>query len=241
MVFTLIFILLAGLLIKSFYTHYISEKRKYFSFDDRRFTDDDYLKVQDLNIGSIERVFLYVMLALYILALGVHLFINPVWAVWIAALFVSTMLTLSIVVDLKLYTVSYDKSHLVMVAIWAIVIIALFVFLFIRSINDVNLAFEDDGVNLTGQDYMIAYEDINSVEMTDELPDIPFNHIVLGVGGHLHGSFVKEGEAFSIMAVEDQSQEMIRIDTAQGPVYVNDKDPQTTASWFDDLQAATAE
>lgn len=237
MIFTFTFILLAGLLIKSFYTHYISEKRKYFSFDDRRFTDDDYLKVQDLNIGSIERIFLYIMLFLYIIALLVHLFINPVWSIWIVALFVSAMLTLSIIVDLKLYTVSHDKSHLVMVGIWTIVIIAVFVFLFIRSINEVDIAFESDGVGVTGQDYMIPYEDINSVDMTAETPDIPFNHIVLGFGGHMHGSFVKDDSAVSVVAVEDQSQEMILIDTGQGPVYVNDEDPETTATWFDELQA----
>ncbi|TVT28267.1 hypothetical protein FO441_07600 [Salinicoccus cyprini] len=195
MIFTLIYILFAGLLLKSFHTRYISEKRKYFSFDDRRFTDDDYLKVQDLNIGRLEGIFLFIMLGVLLLALGVHLFIDPVLSVWLIGLFLAAMLLLSLIVDLKLHTVTYDRSHLVMAVIWFGVIAGIFIFLFARGTEDVDVVFEDTHASMLPDHIGYAYEEIERIEMVDAMPEIPFNHNVLGTLNQRHGSFSK-GDTF---------------------------------------------
>ena len=237
MIITIAFILFAGQLIKSFYTHYISEKRKYFSFDDRRFTDDDYLKVQDLNIGRLERVFLYIMLTVYVAALLVHLFLNPILSIWLLGAFFSCILLLSVLVDLKLYTVAHDRTHIIMAVIWMVMIIGIFGFLTMASVNDSDISFEADEFTLTSLDYGIPYDDIESVEMTDDAPEIPSNHLVLGVGGHLHGTFIEGGASVSRLDIEDKDQPIIHIKTVDMDIYINDSDAGTTEAWFEKLSS----
>ncbi len=237
MIITIAFILFAGQLIKSFYTHYISDKRKYFSFDDRRFTDDDYLKVQDLKIGQLERIFLYIMLAIYVSALLVHIFISPILSIWLLGIFFSSILLLSLLVDLKLYTVAYDKSHIIMAVIWLVMIIGIFGFLTMASINESNIAFDEDEFNLSSLDYGIPYDEIESVEMTDSAPEIPYNHLVMGIGGHLHGTFIEGSANVNRLDIEDENQPMILIDTTNMDIYINDKDSGVTESWFEELDS----
>lgn len=237
MIITIAFILFAGQLIKSFYTHYISEKRKYFSFDDRRFTDDDYLKVQDLKIGQLERIFLYIMLAIYIAALLVHLFISPVFSIWLLGLFFSSILLLSLLVDLKLYTIARDKSHIIMAVIWLVMIIGIFGFLSMASINESNITFDENEFNLSSLDYGIPYEDIEGVEMRDTVPEIPYNHLVLGIGDHLHGTFLEGTTNVNRLDIEDKSQPIIYINTVSMNIYINDKDAQVTENWFEELRS----
>lgn len=237
MIITIAFILFAGQLIKSFYTHYISEKRKYFSFDDRRFTDDDYLKVQDLNIGRLERTFLYIMLVIYVAALLVHLFLSPILSIWLLGAFFSSILLLSMIVDLKLYTVAHDRTHIIMAVIWLVMIIGIFGFLTMASINDSDMSFEADEFNLASLDYGIPYDDIESVEMTGTVPEIPSNHLVMGAGGHLHGTFIEGRANVSRLDIEDTGQPLIYIKTVNMDIYINDSDAGTTETWFEELSS----
>lgn len=237
MIITIAFILFAGQLIKSFYTHYISEKRKYFSFDDRRFTDDDYLKVQDLNIGRLERTFLYIMLAIYVAALLVHLFLSPILSIWLLGAFFSSILLLSMIVDLKLYTVAHDRTHIIMAVVWLVMIIGIFGFLTMASVNDSDMSFEADGFTLASLDYGIPYDDIESVEMTGTVPKIPSNHLVMGAGGHLHGTFIEDGADVSRLDIEDTGQPILHIKTVNMDIYINDSDAGTTETWFEELSS----
>lgn len=236
MIFTLMYILFAGLLLKSFHTRYISEKRKYFSFDDRRFTDDDYLKVQGLNIGRLEGIVLFIMLALLVLALGIHLFIDPVLSIWLLGIFVAVMMLLSLIVDLKLYTVAYDRSHLIMAIIWFGVIVGVFIFLFARGTEDVDMVFENEYASMLPGHIGYAYDEIEHVEMVSTLPDIPFNHNVLGTLNQRHGSF-SEGEVFYSLNIEDLRNEMIMIIRGNVHTYINDGDETVTRAWYDNFKA----
>lgn len=237
MIITIAFILFAGQLIKSFYTHYISEKRKYFSFDDRRFTDDDYVKVQDLKIGRLERTFLYIMLAIYVAALLVHLFLSPILSIWLLGAFFSSILLLSMIVDLKLYTVAHDRTHIIMAVVWLVMIIGIFGFLTMASVNDSDMSFEADGFTLASLDYGIPYDDIESVEMTGTVPKIPSNHLVMGAGGHLHGTFIEDGADVSRLDIEDTGQPILHIKTVNMDIYINDSDAGTTETWFEELSS----
>ncbi|WP_017547701.1 hypothetical protein [Salinicoccus carnicancri] len=239
MIITIAFILFAGQLIKSFYTHYISEKRKYFSFDDRRFTDDDYLKVQDLNIDRLERTFLYIMLAVYVAALLAHLFLNPILSIWLLGAFFSCILLLSMIVDLKLYTIGHDRTHIIMAVIWLAMIIGIFGFLTMASVKDSDISFEADEFTLASLDYGIPYGDIESVEMTDGVPEIPSNHLVMGAGGHLHGTFIEGGANMSRLDIEDKGQPIVHIKTVHMDIYINDSDAGKTETWFEELSSRT--
>lgn len=127
LLYILLFVLFAGLIIKSFYTHYISKTKRYFAFDDRRYAEeDDFLKIQALNIANLERVFLYLMLVTYLAALAVFIFTDHPIAIWILATVLAWQFVLSMFIDLKLYSAFHDKGHLFMVAIWLILIVVLY-------------------------------------------------------------------------------------------------------------------
>ncbi|GAB3067008.1 hypothetical protein ACFOU0_00200 [Salinicoccus sesuvii] len=235
MIFTLIYILFAGLLLKSFHTRYISEKRKYFSFDDRRFTDDDYLKVQSLHLGRLENVFLFIMLVLLLLALGIHIFVDPVLSIWILGAFVATMMLLSLIVDFKLYTVTYDRSHLIMAIIWSGVVVGIFIFLFARSTADVDMTFEEGYANVTPGEVEYEYDEIEDVRMISTVPDIPFNHNVFGTLHQRHGYFA-EGGAHHFLNIEDTRSEMVMIKKGETHIYVNDAENAVTRAWYENLR-----
>lgn len=125
--YILLFVLFAGLILKSFHTHYISKTKRYFSFDDRRYTgEDDFLKISELNIKQLERIFLYLMLVTYILALVIFIFTGSEVAIWVLATVLAWQFVLSALVDLKLYSAFHDKGHLFMVVVWIALIIVLY-------------------------------------------------------------------------------------------------------------------
>lgn len=234
MIFTLTYILLAGILIQNFYTHFFSEKRNYFSFDDRRFTDDDYLKVQDLGIRKIERIFLIIMLVLSLAALSIHLFLDPVLSIWAIALVVGMLLLLNVIVDLKLYTVTYAKSHLFMAGLWLAIIIGGLVIFLNQSINDVDIEVETAGVSINGEP-AIPFDDIDRVEMASGAPEIPFNHNLFGTHLQLHG-FIEGEEALYDMNIEDRTNDMLVIVTGNIHTYINDREESTTRKWHETLK-----
>lgn len=127
LLYILLFVLFAGLIIKSFYTHYISKTKRYFAFDDSRYREeDDFLKIHALNIGNLERIFLYLMLVTYLAALAVFIFTDHPAAIWILATVLAWQFVLSMFIDLKLYSAFHDKGHLFMVVIWLILIVVLY-------------------------------------------------------------------------------------------------------------------
>lgn len=237
MIFTLTYTLLAGILIQNFYTHFFSEKRNYFSFDDRRFTDDDYLKVQDLGIGKIERIFLNIMLVLSLIALSIHLFFDPVLSIWAIASVVAMLMILNVIVDLKLYTVTYSKSHLFMAGLWLVIIIGGLVAFWNQSVNDVDIGFEKDGIAINDET-PIFFDEIDRVEMTSEAPEIPFNHNLFGTHLQLHG-FMEGEEALYDMNIEDRTSDMLVIVTGNIHTYINDRDDSTTNEWYENLKEKT--
>ncbi|CAM4178372.1 hypothetical protein [Lacicoccus alkaliphilus] len=125
--YILLFVLFAGLIFKSFHTHYISKRKRYFSFDDSRYTgEDDFLKISELNIRQLERIFLYLMLATYLAALAIFIFTDSEMAIWVLATVLAWQFVLSAFVDLKLYSAFHDKGHLFMVAVWLLLIVVLY-------------------------------------------------------------------------------------------------------------------
>lgn len=124
----LLFILFGGLLIKSSYTHFISKRKRYFAFDDRRYTEeDDFLKIERLNIKMLERVFLVIMTLTYAAALILLFTGQESLSIWVLATVLAWQFLLSSIIDFKLYTAFHDKSHLVLSVIWVIAVVIVYV------------------------------------------------------------------------------------------------------------------
>src|SRR5699024_10426871 len=125
--YILLFILFAGLISKSFYTHYFSKKKRYFAFDDSRYREEeDFVKIHVLNFGKLERVLLYLMIVTYLAGLSVFIFTEPPAAIRLLTTVLAWQFVLSMFIDLKLYAAFYDKGHLFMVVIWLILIVVLY-------------------------------------------------------------------------------------------------------------------
>jgi hypothetical protein len=126
-VYILLFVLFAGLIIKSYYTHFFSKKRRYFSFDETRYTEeDDFLKIEQLNIKILERVFLLLMTTAYIVSLILLVSSQENLSIWLLATVLALQFLLTCMIDFKLYIAFYDKSHLVLSIIWLVAIVIVF-------------------------------------------------------------------------------------------------------------------
>lgn len=127
--YILLMILFAGLVLKGFYTHFFSKTRRYFSFDERRYTqdEDNLLKLQSLNIRDLERIFLILMAITHILAVFLYGIGSGELSVWVLATVLVWQLLLSSIIDFRLYKAFYDRAHLVMAVIWIIAIVLVYV------------------------------------------------------------------------------------------------------------------
>lgn len=126
--YILLFVLFAGLIIKSFYTHFVSKTKRYFAFDDRRYAEEeDFLKIESLNIKMWERIFLFIMTLTYIASLILLLTGWEEISIWVLVTVLAWQFLLSCIIDFKLYTAFHDKSHLLLSIIWLFAIVVVYV------------------------------------------------------------------------------------------------------------------
>lgn len=127
--YILLFVLVAGLLIKFAMTTFLNDERIHFSFDERRYFSDEkaIAKVMRLKLVNIERVFFFIMTAVFIAGALIFFTGNITLGIWLLSGVIILQLVLNIVTDLKLYTAFYDKSNLAMTVIWAGLIIGLII------------------------------------------------------------------------------------------------------------------
>lgn len=127
--YILLFVLVAGLLLKFAMTTFFNDDRLHFSFDERRYFSDEKAigKIMRLKLVYIERVFLVLMTVVFIIGAAVFFTENITLGVWFLVSVVILQLILNIVTDFKLYTALHDKSNLVMTVIWLLLIIGLII------------------------------------------------------------------------------------------------------------------
>ena len=127
--YILLFILVAGLLIKFAMTTFLNDERIHFSFDERRYFSDEkaIAKIMRLKLVNIERVFFFIMTAVFIVGALIFFTGNITLGIWLLIGVIILQLVLNIVTDFKLYTAFYDKSNLAMTVIWAGLIIGLII------------------------------------------------------------------------------------------------------------------
>lgn len=127
--YILLFVLVAGLLIKFAMTTFFNDERIHFSFDERRYFSDEkaIAKIMRLKLVNIERVFFFIMTAVFIAGALIFFTGNITLGIWLLIGVIILQLMLNIVTDFKLYTAFYDKSNLVMTVIWAGLIIGLII------------------------------------------------------------------------------------------------------------------
>lgn len=118
--YILLFVLVAGLLIKFAMTTFFNAEKIHFSFDERRYFSDEkaIAKIMRLKLVNIERVFFFLMCAVFILGVVIFFTGNTTLGIWLLIGVIILQIVLNIVADFKLYTAFYDKSNLAMIVIW---------------------------------------------------------------------------------------------------------------------------
>ena len=127
--YILLFVLVAGLLIKFAMTTFLNDERIHFSFDERRYFSDEkaIAKIMRLKLVNIERVFFFIMTAVFIVGAIIFFTGNITLGIWLLIGVIILQLILNIITDFKLYTAFYDKANLAMTVIWAGLIIGLII------------------------------------------------------------------------------------------------------------------
>lgn len=127
--YILLFVLVAGLLIKFAMTTFFNKERIHFSFDERRYFSDEksIAKIMRLKLVNIERVFFFVMAVIFIAGSIIFFTGNITLGIWLLISVIILQIVLNIVADLKLYTAFYDKSNLAMIVIWVGLIVGLII------------------------------------------------------------------------------------------------------------------
>lgn len=126
----LLFVLIAGLLIKFTATSFFDQDRIHFSFDERRYFNDEeetIAKIMRLKLVSKERIFLIIMTLVYITSLVLYFSGNISLGLGALILVLILQLCLNIMTDFLLYTAFYDKANLIMIIIWIVMIVAVMV------------------------------------------------------------------------------------------------------------------
>lgn len=127
--YILLFVLVAGLLIKFAMTTFFNKERIHFSFDERRYFSDEksIAKIMRLKLVNIERVFFFIMAVIFIAGSIIFFTGNITLGIWLLISVIILQIVLNIVADLKLYTAFYDKSNLAMIVIWVGLIVGLII------------------------------------------------------------------------------------------------------------------
>ncbi|WP_026865744.1 hypothetical protein [Jeotgalicoccus marinus] len=126
----LLFVLVAGLLIKFATTSFFDQDRIHFSFDERRYFNDEketIAKIMRLNLVKKERIFFIVMTLVYITSIILYFSGNITLGLSALVLVIILQLLLNIMTDFLLYTAFYDKANLFMIAIWLVLIAAVII------------------------------------------------------------------------------------------------------------------
>lgn len=127
--YILLFVLVGGLLIKFAMTTFFNDERIHFSFDERRYFSDEkaIAKIMRLKLVNIERVFFFIMTAVFIFGSIIFFTGNITLGIWFLIGVIILQIMLNIVADVKLYTAFHDKSNLAMTVIWVGLIVGLII------------------------------------------------------------------------------------------------------------------
>lgn len=127
--YILLFVLVAGLLIKFAMTTFFNDERLHFSFDERRYfiEEEAIAKIMRLQLVKIERAFLILMTLVFIAGAVLFFTGSQTIGIWLLISVIILQLVLNIITDIKLYSAFYDKSNLVMTVIWLALIAGLII------------------------------------------------------------------------------------------------------------------
>ena len=127
--YILLFVLVAGLLIKFAMTTFFNDERLHFSFDERRYfiEEEAIAKIMRLQLVKIERAFLILMTLVFIAGAVLFFTGSQTIGIWLLISVIILQLVLNMITDIKLYSAFYDKSNLVMTVIWLALIAGLII------------------------------------------------------------------------------------------------------------------
>ncbi|GAB3067015.1 hypothetical protein ACFOU0_00205 [Salinicoccus sesuvii] len=230
------FVTTFAIVIQAFYLHFFSSSRRYFSFDDANFTEQELLQLEDSWVVIFERFSIFMIFGLFIFAVIHHLYIDPVNSVWfIISIYIIMFLMLAIN-NCKVYRMTHRRKHL-WHSIWPILLIPVTLYMMLSlSIDKVEVTFEGDGAMISGEMWKTHYSDIDQIEMVQELPPLPVDNRMSGIGPHIHGDFLKDDKGYTFH-IEDRSNKMIRLAIHDRYIYFNSSDETVTSQWYSELVA----
>ncbi|KAB2331857.1 DUF3784 domain-containing protein [Bacillus mesophilum] len=103
--------------------------------------------------------------------------------------------------------------------------------------QDYEVILENKKMEITGmygQQWPI--DELKSVELLDEMPEIGFKTNGVGVGTLAKGHFNVKGYGNSLLYIFTDSNPIILIETSKKPIFLNNQSPTVTEDWFNKLR-----
>ncbi|MFC3419548.1 hypothetical protein ACFOLA_08685 [Salinicoccus hispanicus] len=222
-------------IIQAFYTHFISNKRSYFSFDDAVFTEQELVELEDSWIEILERFSIFLMFGIFLVAVVYHLYVDPVNAIWFIVSIYVIMLALLAVINYKVYRITTLNKYL-WHSVWPMLGVPVIIYLMLTlGVKAVDIHFEEHAITISDERWEIQFSEIDELEMVSDEPSIPVDNRVSGIGAHLHGDYTIDDKLYTLH-IEDRSSEMIRLVTNNHYRYFNSGDTALTSRWYEELK-----
>ncbi len=128
------------------------------------------------------------------------------------------------------------KSYIISISLFVIVVGGVSA-LMIFTYQDYEVTVENDQLEITGmygQQWPI--DELESVELLDEMPEITLKTNGVGVGTLAKGNFNVKEYGNSLLFIHNDRVPVILIETNDKPIFLNNKAPAITQKWFEELR-----
>ncbi|WP_411843329.1 hypothetical protein [Salinicoccus sp. HZC-1] len=251
-------IVIAVIIARGIYTHYISGKRESFILSGRKGLlkgPEDEALLAALNTAEREKKFISILIFSFILTVAVYIFIDPVFANWFALFMLLMYFVFGAGLDIMVFKATKDKFIIVRLVIGGLFLFGGVTYFITEGLREpelvmknnhfVNIVYDigpssSNEVNYT-RDMFFVYESIDDIEMTNETPDIPVINAVHGIGSRLNGVFNKGGRHNRLL-IADRTKDKILLTYEEGnKIYINSRSHEETEEWYEALNAKVEE
>ena len=127
------------------------------------------------------------------------------------------------------------RSYIISISLFILVIGGISVLSYF-SYQGYKLVAKNDSFEITGMyGDEWQYKDIKSVELMDELPEVTVRTNGVGLPTLSKGHFKVTGYGSSLLFIQKGSSPYIYIELKDKKVFINDKDPEQTRLWYQQL------
>ena len=128
------------------------------------------------------------------------------------------------------------KSYIISISLFVLVVGGVSA-LMIFTYQDYEVTLDNDQLEITGMyGQQLPIDDLKSVELLDEMPEIEFKTNGVGVGTLAKGHFNVKGYGNSLLYIHSDSLPIILIQTNENPIFLNNQSLSVTKDWFNKLR-----